>query len=61
VLDSLVLLDDINYGGIRVPSNFDEMFEGFEFEASQAKELIDSDFKNSVGRALWSRTVLSHI
>ncbi len=58
VLGSLSLLDDINYGGIRVPSNFDEMFEGFKFEVNQAKERIDNDFKNSVGRALWSRTVL---
>lgn len=57
-LDSLSLLDDINYGGIRAPSNFDEMLEGFRFEANQAKERIDADFKNSVGRALWSRTVL---
>jgi hypothetical protein len=57
-LDSLSLLDDINYGGIRAPSNFDEMLEGFRFEANQAKERIDADFKNSLGRALWSRTVL---
>jgi hypothetical protein len=34
------------------------MFEGFKFEANQAKDRIDNDFKNSVGRALWSRTVL---
>lgn len=58
VLESLRLLDDINYGGIRAPSNFDEMFEGFRFEENKAKECIDNDFKKSIGKALWSRTVL---
>ena len=57
-LDSLSLLDDINYGGVRAPSNFDEMLEGFLFEKNQAKEDVDSDFKGAIGKALWSRTVL---
>lgn len=58
VLESLNLLDDINYGGIRAPSNFDEMFEGFIFESNQAKRSIDVDFKNAIQRAIWSGTVL---
>jgi len=58
VLKSLSLLDDINYGGVRVPSDVDGMFEGFRFESNQGKAYIDSDFKVSLGKALWSRTVL---
>jgi hypothetical protein len=58
VLDALSLLDDINYGGIRVPSNFDEMFGNFKFKNNQAKFRVDSDFKNTVSSALWSKTVL---
>jgi hypothetical protein len=52
------LLEDINYGGVRVPSDFDEMLEGFDFANDQAKLRFDFDFKVSVGQALWSKTVL---
>jgi hypothetical protein len=57
-LESLSLLEDINYGGVRVPSGLDEMLEGFGFESGKAKSRFDFDFKVSVGQALWSKTVL---
>jgi hypothetical protein len=57
-LESLSLLEDINYGGVRVPSGLDEMLEGFGFESGEAKSRFDFDFKVSVGQALWSKTVL---
>jgi hypothetical protein len=57
-LESLSLLEDINYGGVRVPSGLDEMLEGFGFENGEAKLRFDFDFKVSVWQALWSKTVL---
>lgn len=58
VLNSLSMLEDINYGGIQVPSSCDQMLEGFKFEDNEAKKNLDKDFKNSIGTALWSKTVL---
>lgn len=58
ILETLSCLDNINYGEIDVPSNFEEMLEGFEFADKQTNEYIDKKFKSRIQSAIWSQTVL---
>ena len=56
VLETLLSVDDINYGKISVPSKLDLMLEGFEFSGEGSGEQFDRAFKLLMGPVLWSQT-----
>ena len=58
LLSCLKLIEDINYGGVKVPSIVDEMFEGIEFVKNSAKLNFDEDFIKLVRQTIWTKTVL---
>jgi hypothetical protein len=56
VKQTLLSVDDINYGKISVPSALDEMLEGFKFSGNDIENQFDKAFKLLIGPALWSQT-----
>ncbi len=55
-LQSLLCVDDINYGKISVPSPLNQMLEGFEFSDKDPDTRFDKAFKSLIGPVLWSQT-----
>jgi hypothetical protein len=58
LFNCLKLIEDINYAGVKVPSNIDEMFEGIVFEKNSANLNLDEDFIKLIRQIIWSKTVL---
>jgi hypothetical protein len=58
LFNCLKLIEDINYGGVKVPSNIDEMLEGIDFEKNLAKLHLDDNFIKLIRQTIWSKTVL---
>lgn len=56
ILQTLLCLDNINYGRISVPSSLKEMFEGFKFSIENSEERFDSEFKRLICSVLYKKT-----